>query len=82
MLVQKSLIVRKSLDFDYPTGIPLAKWPKINLKGIINIDGQKELDAPKVLDYPFHMMIQKCAHCTVISPSPMVLFQCEPARLL
>ena len=61
MLVQKSLIVRKSLDFDYPTGIPLAKWPKINPKGMINIDGQKEFDAPKVLDYPFHMMIQKCA---------------------
>ena len=70
MLVQKSLIVRKSLDFDYPTGIPLTKWPKINLKGIINIDGQKEFDAPKVLDYPFH--IDRISHddpkmCTLYS---------------
>ena len=67
MLVQKSLIVRKSLDFDYPTptGIPLAKWSKI-----INIDGQKEFDAPKVLDYPFH--IDQISHdnpkvCTLYS---------------
>ena len=65
MLVQKSLIVRKSLDFHYPTGIPLAKWSKI-----INIDGQKEFDAAKVLDYPFH--IDRISHddpkvCTLYS---------------
>ena len=42
------------MDFDYPTGIPFAKWPEINLRGIINI-GQKGFDAPKVLDYPFHI---------------------------
>ena len=34
------------------TGIPWAKWSKIN-EGIITIE--KEFDAPKVLDYPFHI---------------------------